>query len=121
MPSFGENLTRIRKEKQMRQAGLAKELGVTQQMISGYEKGIATPTLDVLIQIADIFDVTLDELVGREYGANEKKKPEERFLKYFMALNSMDQEHCITIAQTIFKDREIRSRRKVRSDKKKQD
>jgi len=121
MSAFGENLTRLRKERGIRQTALAEELGVTQQMISGYEKGIATPTLELLIQIADFFEISLDELVGREVCPSVKKTPEERFFKYFMALNNMDQEQCITIAQTIFEDRAIHSRRRIRKDKKRKE
>ena len=38
--SFGDNLERIRKDKKVSQAKLGAALGLTQQMVSSYEKGI---------------------------------------------------------------------------------
>lgn len=66
---FGENLLRIRKERGIRQMALARELGVTQQMISGYEKGLSVPKLEILVRMADYFDISLDKIVGRDFPA----------------------------------------------------
>ncbi|HAU32186.1 MAG TPA: hypothetical protein DCW46_08025 [Desulfotomaculum sp.] len=44
---------------------LAREIGVSQRAVSYYELGKDIPTLDVLIKIADFFDVRLDYLIGR--------------------------------------------------------
>ncbi|MDY6210182.1 MAG: helix-turn-helix transcriptional regulator, partial [Eubacteriales bacterium] len=35
-------------------------------LVSNYENGISTPDIYTLVKLADIFDITLDELVGRE-------------------------------------------------------
>lgn len=40
-------------------------LGITPQTYSGYETGRHTPPLEMLIQIADLYGVSLDRLVGR--------------------------------------------------------
>lgn len=105
--AFGENLERIRKAQKVSQKQLGNALGLTQQMISSYEKGFSAPNIDVLLQIAEYFNVSLDDLVGFHPENPEKNSIENRFLTYFHTLNSTDQERCLTIVQTIIEDREI--------------
>ena len=62
---FGDNLSLLRKEKNMEQKLLAKVLGVSQQTISRWENNVVEPDIKSLIKIADYFDVTTDYLLGR--------------------------------------------------------
>lgn len=66
MQKFSENLKRFRKQKKLTQEELATKLGVIRATYWSYEKGSIMPPYDKLEQIADIFDVTIDELMGRE-------------------------------------------------------
>ena len=50
----------------MSQSGLAEILLVTPQAVSKWERGIALPDIELLIPLADIFSVSLDELLGRD-------------------------------------------------------
>lgn len=61
---FGGYLNRLRKNADMTQAEVADKLNVTRQAISRYEQGECFPDVSILVQIADIFHVTLDELIG---------------------------------------------------------
>ena len=56
----------LRKRKQLTQAQLAKMLHVSQGMISSYESGNYQPDNDMLIQLAEIFGVSIDVILGRE-------------------------------------------------------
>lgn len=105
--AFGENLEHIRKSQKVSQKQLGNALGLTQQMISSYEKGFSAPNMDILLQIAEFFNVSLDTLVGFHPENPEEDSVENRFLSYFHTLDSTDQERCITIVQTILEDREI--------------
>ncbi|BBF44755.1 hypothetical protein lbkm_3489 [Lachnospiraceae bacterium KM106-2] len=105
--SFGSNLERIRKDKKISQAKLGIALGLTQQMISSYEKDLSSPNIEVLTKIADYFNVSIDFLVGHVIRKNESNTNEARFLKYFENLSEIDRERCITIAETIFNDRSL--------------
>ena len=49
----------------LNQVGLGLKLNVSQYMISAYETGRHQPTADMLIMIADYFDVSIDYLLGR--------------------------------------------------------
>ena len=61
---FGGYLSRLRKNADMTQSELADRLNVTHQAISRYEKGYCFPDVSVLVLLAEIFDVTLDDLIG---------------------------------------------------------
>ena len=65
MALFGELLAELRRDRNMTQAELAKELFVTAGTVSNYEKGVHLPDVEKLVAIADFFDVSVDYLLGR--------------------------------------------------------
>lgn len=66
MNNFSIKLKEVRKSKGISQTELANLLGTKQQSISKYEQGLDTPSLERLIEFAQILNVTLDELVEFE-------------------------------------------------------
>jgi len=60
---FGVYISAKRKDIGLTQAELAEKLNLTRQSISKYETGECFPDISILIQLADIFGVTIDELV----------------------------------------------------------
>ncbi|MDE5670294.1 MAG: helix-turn-helix domain-containing protein [Eubacterium sp.] len=64
---FDENLRNLRKEKDYSQEYLAEKLGVTRQTISKWENGTAMPDLKKLIELADFFEASMDDLLGLDY------------------------------------------------------
>ncbi|HAE52692.1 MAG TPA: AbrB family transcriptional regulator [Ruminococcus sp.] len=63
---FSDNLVTLRKAKNMTQEELAEKLNVTRQTLSKWETGDSLPDIEKSRMIADIFDVSLDELVTHE-------------------------------------------------------
>lgn len=63
---FADNLKFYRQNKGYSQNAIAKLVGVTQQCVSEWENGKIEPTLTFLIKLADIFEISLDELCGRK-------------------------------------------------------
>lgn len=61
--SLGENIYRLRTERNMSQGDLAEALEVSRQSISKWETDGAVPELDKLMKLAELFGVSLDELV----------------------------------------------------------
>ncbi len=61
-----ENLIRLRKQKGYSQEELAYQLGVSRQSVSKWESGSSIPELDRLVEISELYGVTLDELVKGE-------------------------------------------------------
>ena len=64
--TFGQRFTRLRKEKNFTQEEIALKLNISAQAVSKWENDISMPDISILTSIADIFDITLDELLGRE-------------------------------------------------------
>lgn len=61
---LGDRLRRRRREHQMTLAELADAVGVSASLLSRLESGLRRPTLDVLLALARVHGVTLDDLVG---------------------------------------------------------
>lgn len=61
---ISENLQMLRKEKGITQEQLAEILGITNQSISKWEVGLSYPDITLLPRIAEIYSVTVDELIG---------------------------------------------------------
>ena len=66
MVDFSQRLKKLRADKHLTQAQVAKRVGVTASMVSSYETDIRLPSYDVMISLADLFGVTVDYLLGRE-------------------------------------------------------
>lgn len=61
---FDENLRAFRKQKEFSQEYLAEKMNVSRQTISKWENGTAMPDLKKLTDLAKLFDVSMDELLG---------------------------------------------------------
>jgi transcriptional regulator with XRE-family HTH domain len=61
---YGSKIYKLRKQKSLSQEEVANELNVSRQSISLWETNQASPSMDNLIAIAKLFDVSLDNLVG---------------------------------------------------------
>lgn len=79
--SLGERIFKYRKKASISQEELADKLNVTRQSISLWETDQTLPSLDNLIALADIFDISLDELCGRNLHipetSNTANKPQD--------------------------------------------
>ena len=58
-------IKQFREDAGMTKTDLAGQLGVTRQAVGNWEKGISYPTAANLLQMAEIFGCTVDELLGR--------------------------------------------------------
>lgn len=74
---FGKALSILRKEADMTQNEVADRLNLSRQAISKYERGESFPDISILVMIAELFNVTLDQLIN--YG--EPTKGESTILK----------------------------------------
>ncbi len=62
--NLSENIIRLRKQRKMTQEEIADHLGVTKASVSKWENGLSLPDILLLPQIASLFDVSVDELIG---------------------------------------------------------
>ena len=63
----GERIKELRIQNNMTQSKLADKLSIDRTTLAQYELGLIIPSLDILWEIADIFDISIDELVGRKW------------------------------------------------------
>lgn len=78
----GRFLKELRKEKQLTQEQLSEILGVTNRSISRWENGVNMPDFDLVIEIANYFDISIEEFLDGERKDNMiDKKTEETLLK----------------------------------------
>ena len=63
---LGYRLKSLRKQHALSQSDLGKMIGVSKVSISGYEKGIRVPSMEVLNLILNVFNVSADYILGRE-------------------------------------------------------
>ncbi|MBO8172075.1 MAG: helix-turn-helix transcriptional regulator [Bacillaceae bacterium] len=64
---IGENIKFLRERENWYQRELADRLNISRSTLAKYETGERVPDLHTLIKMADIFDISLDNLVGRPY------------------------------------------------------
>ena len=64
--SFADNLIELRKLNNLSQEDIAEKIGVSRQTLSKYETGESLPDIERCKQLADIFGVTMDDLISYE-------------------------------------------------------
>ena len=75
--TLAEKILALRTARDLSQGDLAERLEVSRQSVSKWETGQSVPDLEKIIKLADLFGVTVDELV-REEARPEPPRPEER-------------------------------------------
>lgn len=96
--SIGENIKLFRKAKDITQEQLAEMLNVSSQSVSRWELGICYPDMEFLPMLAEIFEITVDKLLGVDNIA-EKKKVDEYLNRFQAAINQGKIDECISIAR----------------------
>ena len=113
---LGELLEELRKDANLSQKDVAIAVGVTESNIGKYERGIAYPSLKVLIRLAQFFNVNIDYLCGLTrvrtswkdlahfMGADEKHAPLEEFLN---GVSSLNEEHQKALFKSFLEMRKL--------------
>lgn len=65
MLNYGEALKYQRELRNLSQSELAKATGLKQQMISHWEANKGLPNIDFCVRLAEYYNITVDELIGR--------------------------------------------------------
>ena len=80
--SLSANISKLRKEHAMTQEQLAEALGVTFASVSKWERGVATPELNLIAEMADLFEVSIDALIGYQFRNNNRETVITRLKQY---------------------------------------
>lgn len=105
-----KNLKELRKENLLSQRALAQIFSVTQQSIYKYENGLAEPSLNTLIQMANFFHTSIDYIVGRTtervtVDFNVLSQSELRHLEMYRKLSNQDRKHINGIVSALAADK----------------
>ena len=65
MAKLQNELKHYREKNNYSQEQIAQKINITQQAYSNYEKGKRLPNIEILIKLADIYEISLDLLTGR--------------------------------------------------------
>lgn len=77
---IGGFLKTLRKEKQLTQEQLAEKLGVSNRSVSRWENGVNMPDFDLVIELANLYDVSIDEILDGERRTDMIDKETEKTL-----------------------------------------
>lgn len=86
------NLRNIREKQRKKQNQVSKDLNLNPVTYNGYETGKSEPNIETLIKLADYYNVSMDYLIGRQFG-NEigyLSKEELEFVKMYLKLNQQN-------------------------------
>ena len=76
MKSIGETIAYFRKQKGLTQNELAEKMNVTDKAVSKWERNLSCPDINTISKLADILDVSVEELLKtkKQYYSNSKIK-----------------------------------------------
>ena len=118
-------IKQLRENRGLIQEILASELGITQQMLSKYERDVLCIKVDVLKRIAEYFSVTTDYLLGvsevkrdlqGQMKVNKTLDTYYDLIEIYKGLDEYDQEMVWSIMQTVKKTCEKRKRDKENTE-----
>lgn len=84
--TLGSAITALRKQKGMTQQELADYMGVSDKAVSKWERDQSLPDIYALARLADLFGVTLDELMGNPVSSPQKPESHAPSLCSMIAL-----------------------------------
>ena len=94
--AMGGKIYSLRVAKRMTQEQLAQELCISPAAVSKWERNQAIPSIEMLWALADFFDCTIDELVGRKEALLER-----------VGIYDTEKLNCVTVADELLKCAEI--------------
>jgi transcriptional regulator with XRE-family HTH domain len=108
MEQFANSLKKVREAIGLNQNSVAELLDISPRVYNRWERGAAIPRLDTIVKLADIFNVSLDELTGRNALKNRDtlkiSNPKLHSLyKEIDKLSSEDQQALIILIDSLVK------------------
>lgn len=106
MAAVAERLKTLRESRKLTQTRLAELIGVNSRAYNRWERGNFVPQLDTLIKIADILNVTLDELTGRTTAVQEPAVHNQKLYALLQEVDTLpdaDQQALIILMDSLVK------------------
>jgi transcriptional regulator with XRE-family HTH domain len=107
MLDIGNKIVELRKRKDWGQADLAKAIGASRDIIGKYERNENSPSIEMALKIAKVFDVPVDYLIGEGKHAAYDKETVKR-LEDIQSLDSNTKTMLFNIIDTFLRDAKAR-------------
>lgn len=105
MQTIGKRLAEIRKSKRFKQTELAEMLNISQQVISNIERGVTAPDIEQLKKFADIYNISLDQLVGREFFSDDTDEVERKIISFIKQMDDEGKELSLGLLSQVAQHR----------------
>ena len=103
MLHIGERITQLRKQFNLSQDELAKQISVSRTIIGNYERNTNMPSIEVVLKIAKTFNVTVDYLIGE----GEMSSYDKEVIKRIEDIDKLDQntkEHLFFLVDNVIQN-----------------
>lgn len=105
LETIAQGLVRLRNERRLTQAQMAKRLGVSQPVVSDYERGGLRLHGELILKVAEILEVSANELLGLDTKAAPKKRgPQSQLEKQMAAIASLprkEQQQLLAVVEAL--------------------
>ena len=98
---IGERLAKVRKEKGYKQKDIADKLNVSQQVISNIERNATSPDIEFLRGLADLYCMSLDELIGRQVISKQGKGIEQKIMSIIEKMDDTGKELSLSLVNQV--------------------
>lgn len=105
MQKIGKRLAELRKRNHYKQIELAEKLNVSQQVISNIERGFSAPDIEFLKGAADLYHLSLDQLVGRDFAENAADDYERQIISYIKQMNDKEKQLSLGLLSQVAQHR----------------
>ena len=102
--ALGARITDLRKEHDMTQAELARAIGVSQQSVFAYELGDRRVSVLMLVKLARLFQISVEELMGIAQPQPDAERPSRKWMHHaqrMRGLSKKDQRFIIKIIDVL--------------------
>ena len=102
-------IAELRKSKYLNQTGLAMKLNISQYLVSAYETGRHQPSIEILMEMSKLFNVSVDYIIGNTdvkapvnaYDEAHLSTQESELLSIFRNLDSKNKERAIGMLMSL--------------------
>lgn len=102
---IGIRLAELRKKYNYTQKQLAEALNLSQQVVSNIERNATAPDLEFLKGAADLYNVSLDELIGRKFNFPEEKSYEKKIVEVLETMDEHEKELSLRLVSEVAQHR----------------
>lgn len=117
---LGDRLRNAREDRDLKQMDVARQTGISNKVLSSYERNISLPTIDNLLLLCECYQISSDELLGiqQESSGHSDQKPitkfapiklsdeQKRILYYYYRLNEENRDAIKGLMVTYYKEQE---------------